>query len=428
MKKKCVLVLLSCIMTMTLFGCNKTTEPVSEVVDTPTEEVSVEENTPTEEIVEEVDNNLSSCVDGLTSFDGTLAMSVKMQIPMSQAEKEKYESLGNDSSYAYHNFNTGISLNVNTTETITHYQGTLSKVGDAVVANPINSYTDETAKKYYDLSYNEKTGSQTWVQSEDYTASFLSIVKDIVKHTVVSSENNASTTRINKGTVNSKYLMAIPCLNTLNNTYFTLNKDAEVALPVKLTISSKTGYIANIELTLDELLKADNVSSLSTEPMKIVLGTLNSTNVAIPEEALNTTGESLALVDEDICVYSKYFKSIYSPETKEATDDISQAIIHAVIGNKYDVMLVNADSTSEEDAYTEAMHQVTDFLNYYSVNDLQAYMKYYKYCSEEEQAVICIVAQLGIPGFDEKFMQENCIGSNTLDTVIMSYINDYNIQ
>ena len=50
-------------------------------------------------------------------------------------------------------------------------------------------------------------------------------------------------------------------------------------------------------------------------------------------------------------------------------------------------------------------------------------MKYYKYCPEDEQVSICLVAQLGIPNYDEAFMKENCIGpDNTLDNIIMEYM------
>lgn len=424
--KKLALLLALCITTLSLASCgkaNKVDEPVeTSVEDTETTEVSENTVTETSDEPNAEQQGLLQCVSDIKSFEGVLTMAIKMQIPMTAAEKQEYESLGNDASYAFHNVNMGTELAVDTTETITHYKGTLSKAGQTVAANPINCYTDETASQMYDLTYNESTGSQVWVKNADYTKSVLTIVKDILGHTTDITENNASSTRIIKGNVKSNYVLAIPCFKYINSEYFTLNIDESVDLPVKVTISTKTGYLSSLEITLDNLFAATNVEHFGSEPLKIVLKNTNSTNIAIPEEAINTSGEEMARIDDDISVYGKYFKSIYAPTLDEADDKVALDIVNSVIGHQYDALLVSKTGDTESE-YTEILHKITNFLNYYSVDDLQTYMNYYRYCPADEQTAICIVAQLGIPGYDESFMQEHCIGAETsLNTVIMEYM------
>ncbi len=422
--KKMSICLLLCVTTLSLVSCGK-----EQSVSTPVTQEETTNNTENNDTVTEVttevtveQQDLLQCIKDIKSFEGSLTMSVKMQIPMTTAEKEEYEKLGNDSSYAYHNVNMGTELSVATTDTISHYKGTLSKVGQTIAANPINCYTDETAGQMYDLTYNESTGSQIWTKNSNYTKSLLSITNDILSHTTNITENNASSTRILKGNVSSVYVLELPCFENLNSEYFTLNKENPVDLPIKVTINTKTGYLASFEITLDNLFASTNVEHFGAEPLKIVLKNTNSTNIAIPEEAVNTTGEAMARVDDDISVFGKYFRSIYAPTKEEADDAITLEIIHSVIGNKYDSLLIDTTETAESE-YTEMLHKVTNFLNYYSVDDLQTYMQYYKYCPSDEQTAICIAAQLGIPGYDETFMKENCIGeTNTLDAVIQEYI------
>ena len=436
--KKLTFCLLFCVATFSLASCGKentkATAPVEqeeaiptggeEAITTENEEAITTENeetTPTETETNE-QQGLLQCVSDINSFEGILTMSVKMQIPMSAAEKEEYEKLGNDASYAYHNINMGAELSADTTETISHYKGTLSKVGQTISANPINTYTDETANQMYDFTYNERTGSQVWVKNDNYTKSLLSIIKDILGHTTDISENNASSTRIIKGNIKSNYVLDIPCFEHINSEYFTISKDTVVDLPIKITINTKTGYLSSLEITLENLFADVNVEHFVSEPLKIVLRNTNSTNIAIPEDAINTSGQELSRVDDDISVYGKYFRSIYSPSNDEADDKIALEIIHSVIGNKYDALLIEEKEGTDPE-YKEMLHKVTDFLNYYSVDDLQTYMKYYKYCPEDEQVSICLVAQLGIPNYDEAFMKENCIGpDNTLDNIIMEYM------
>ena len=119
--KKLTFCLLFCVATFSLASCGKentnATAPVEqeeaiptggeEAITTENEEAITTENeetTPTETETNE-QQGLLQCVSDINSFEGILTMSVKMQIPMSAAEKEEYEKLGNDASYAYHNIN-----------------------------------------------------------------------------------------------------------------------------------------------------------------------------------------------------------------------------------------------------------------------------------------------------------------------------------
>ena len=425
--KKIAILMSLCLTTVCLASCGKNDlstvaeEVLDEVVSNETEDTSVSESS-AEASTQETNTTLTNCIKDINSFEGTLTMSVKMQIPMTPEEKAEYEKLGNDASYAFHNINMGTELAVDTTDSVTHYKGTLSKVGQTVAANPINCYTDETAGQMYDLTYNEGTGSQVWVKSDEYKTSLLHIVSDILAHTTDITENNASSTRIIKGNVKANYVLAIPCFKHINSDYFTLDKESNTDLPIKVTINTKTGYLSALEVTLDNLMTVSNVQTFGTEPLKIVLKNTNSTNIAIPDEALNTTGQDKARVDEDISVYGKYFKAIYAPSTEEADDKIALDIVNSVLGHQYDALLITEKEGADPE-YTEMLHQIADCLNYYSVIDLQNYMTYYKYSPEEQQIAFCIVAQLGIPGYDETFMQENCIGSTTLSAVIMDYMN-----
>ena len=434
--KKIALLLVGVLLVSNLTGCASLKEKYDAFVGksvetvTPTDASIADEVAHTETVAEneipttDVHNPMLDCVANIDSFEGVLTYAVKMQIPMTAEEKKQYESLGNDASYAFHNFNVGAETTIATTDTITHYEGTLSKVGKSIVANPINTYTNETDGIMYDLSYNEQTGSQVWVQNNEYTRSLLTIIKDILGNMQDIKENNGSSTRILKGTVDSTYILQIPCFKNINSEYFTLSADTSAKLPVKVTINTKTGYLAALEVELDNLISAANIQNYSTEPLTIIVKNTNSTLIAIPEEAINTTGEELAVVSDDVSVYGKFFRSIYAPNNDEATDDISVNIIHSVIGTQYDSILL--DQTSD-DGVTEVVRKVTNFLNYYSVDDLQDYMEYYKYCSDEEQVSICIVAQLGIPGFDESFMQQNCIGNIKLSTIINEYMYSMNM-
>lgn len=428
MKKKLLIGLCTSVLMVNLVGCTMNqpstpapdeTETVENVAPESTtgESTTGDETTPAEETYTEEQQTLLGSVNGISSLEGTLTMAVKMQIPMSASEKAEYESLGNDASYAFHSINMGAQLEIASTDTISHYQGTISKVGtSSVIAKPINIYTDSATPKMYDLSYNEKTGSQTWVQNEDYTESLLSIIRDILGHTNNISNNNTTTTKVVKGVVNSKYIYTLPCFREVSNEYFTLDTTKEIELPVKIVVNGKTGYLSSIEITLDDLLGDINAQSVSTEPLKITLKSTNSTNIAIPEEALNTTGKAMDVVAEDISIFSKYFKSIYAPAESDASEETTIAIIQSVLGNKYDNLLKDGEE------YTNITLKITDFLNYYSVEDLHAYMQYYKYCAEDEQAAICILAQIGVPDFDEAYMQKECIGdSRTLDDVINDY-------
>ena len=94
--KKLTLCLLFCVATFSLASCGKentkATAPVEQEESIPTEgEETIttenEETTHTETETNE-QQGLLQCVSDINSFEGILTMSVKMQIPMSAAEKD----------------------------------------------------------------------------------------------------------------------------------------------------------------------------------------------------------------------------------------------------------------------------------------------------------------------------------------------------
>lgn len=388
------------------------------------ENVSSEEQKDTTSVLSVEQNELLEVIGNINSFEGVLNTEISAKVPMTQEQKEEWERIGNDASYAYYNLSLDTNVNIVTTREITNIYG--YTVGDSTKNTliPVNIYKDSVNDIEYIDEYTKSTGSHIWVTNKDYSNTVIEDLEMLVENTqeIKTIPQDGKTSY--KGKISTETLKRLDYLSLADTTYIDVTSGEDINIPITYLVKDKGSKLISVKFDLTEMVKSVNSSiTIKKSESLLTLNNIGNTVVGIPEDVKNTTGVAQSLVSDNMSIYKEYYESTYG---KEVTNEILVQIIRSKLGTKYDILLNYDEDTedNENDLDNIVLDKLRTFIEHNTVEELRDYIKYYKYCSKDEQVAYCMMAQLGIEGFDESYIQSQGILNSSIDEMINEYIQE----
>lgn len=399
---------------------NVTTEETQESL----ENVSSEEQKDTTSVLSVEQNELLEVIGNINSFEGVLNTEIATKVPMTQEQKEEWERIGNDASYAYYNLSLDTNVNIITTREITNIYG--YTVGDSTKNTliPVNIYKDSVNDIEYVDEYTKSTGSHIWVTNKDYSNTVIEDLEMLVENTqeIKTIPQDGKTSY--KGKISTETLKKLDYLSLADTTYIDVTSGEDINIPITYLVKDKGSQLISVKFDLTEMVKSVNSSiTIKKSESLLTLNKIGNTVVGIPEDVKNTTGVAQSLVSDNMSIYKEYYEGTYG---KEVTNEILVQIIRSKLGTKYDILLNYDEDTedNENDLDNIVLDKLRTFIEHNTVEELRDYIKYYKYCSKDEQVAYCMMAQLGIEGFDESYIQSQGILNSSIEEMINEYIQE----
>lgn len=388
------------------------------------ENVLSEEQKDTTSVLSVEQNELLEVIGNINSFEGVLNTEIAAKVPMTQEQKEEWERIGNDASYAYYNLSLDTNVNIVTTREITNIYG--YTVGDSTKNTliPVNIYKDSVNDIEYVDEYTKSTGSHIWVTNKDYSNTVIEDLEMLVENTqeIKTIPQDGKTSY--KGKISTETLKRLDYLSLADTTYIDITSGEDINIPITYLVKDKGSQLISVKFDLTDMVKSVNSSiTIKKSESLLTLNKIGNTVVGIPEDVKNTTGVAQSLVSDNMSIYKEYYESTYG---KEVTNEILVQIIRSKLGTKYDILLNYDEDTedNENDLDNIVLDKLRTFIEHNTVEELRDYIKYYKYCSKDEQVAYCMMAQLGIEGFDESYIQSQGILNSSIDEMINEYIQE----
>lgn len=353
-------------------------------------------------------------VENLDSFEGVLNTSIGVRIPMTTEQKEEFEKLGNDASYAYYNVTLNTNVNIVTTKELSNIYGYTT--GDTIKETniPVNIYKDTVNDIEYVDNYTKSTGRHLWVTNKENSNTVLEDLKMLAENIHDIYETPQDGRNYYKGRISTEYIKKLDYISLADTTYIDIKSGEDVEIPITFVVKDKTNQLESIKFDLTEMVKSvDETVTVKKTECAFTITKYGNVVLGIPEDVKNSKGELQALVSDSKSVYKKYYEETYG---NEVTEEIVVRIVQDKLGHVYDNLLV-----LEEGKENVIVDKLKTFFEHNTEEELRDYIVYYKYCSEEEQIAYCMMTLFDFEGFTESYLKEQGILTGT----VVDKLNEY---